>query len=140
MYVSVVLIGGTLLNIMLFITYVVPTPTVILSPCGSIQRVGNPQLIHCRVVVSGVESSSVMISWMGPGGVSLKNDSRVAVNTTGSFGDLYVSVVTFTYLMKGDEGTYTCNVMTMETNVSQSVYLLSPTSKFNILIYHIYVG
>ena len=106
------------------------TPTVILSSCGFTQRVGSPQLIHCRVAVTGVESSSVMISWMGPGGVSIINDSRVAVNPIGSLGDPYVSVVNFTYLMEGDEGTYTCNVMIMETNVSQSVYLLSPTSKF----------
>ena len=125
-----VLIKGTLLNITLFITSVVLAPTVISSSCGSTQRVGSPQLLHCRVVVTGVESSSVMISWMGPGGVSIINDSRVAVNPIGSLGDPYVSVVNFTYLMEGDEGTYTCNVMIMETNVSQSVYLLSPTSKF----------
>ena len=45
--------------------YTVPTPTVTISPSGPIQgaMVGSPQVINCTVsTVSGVESSSVMIS------------------------------------------------------------------------------
>ena len=51
-----------------FALHTVPTPTIIISPSGTIQGaiVGSPQVITCRVTtVSGVESSSVMISWMG---------------------------------------------------------------------------
>ena len=106
--------------------YVVPTPTVTLSPSGPIQgaMVGSPLVINCTVsTVSGVESSSVMISWMGPGGGSIISDSRVTISPTTSSGNTYTSSLQFTYLMEGDKGTYTCNVMILETNVSQSVEL-----------------
>ena len=94
---------------------------------------GSPQVINCTVsTVSGVESSSVMISWVGPGGV-ITNDSRVIISPTTSSGNTYTSSLQFTYLMEGDEGTYTCNVMILETNGSQSVELQSLTSKFSQL-------
>ena len=74
--------------------------------------VGSPQDIQCIVsTVSGVELSSVMISWMGPGGESITNDSRVTISATTSSGNNYTSSLQFTYLMEGDEGMYTCNVM-----------------------------
>ena len=91
---------------------------------------GSPQVINCTVnTVSGVESSSVMISWMGPGGV-ITNDNRVTISSTTSSGNTYTSSLQFTYLIDGDEGTYTCNVMILETNGSQSVELQSLTSKY----------
>jgi len=65
------------------VTYLVPTPLVTLLPSGPIQgaMVGSPQDIQCIVsTVSGVEFSSVMISWMGPGGESITNDSRVTIS------------------------------------------------------------
>ena len=109
---------------------VVPTPTVTISPSGPIQgaMVGSPQVINCTVsTVSGVESSSVMISWMGPGGGTIISDSRVTISPTTSSGNTYTSSLQFTYLMEGDEGTYTCNVMILETTESQSVELQSLT-------------
>ena len=79
--------------------------------------VGSPQDIKCIVsTVSGVELSSVMISWMGPGGESITNDSRVTISPITSSGSNYTSSLQFTYLMEGDEGVYTCNVMILETN------------------------
>ena len=105
---------------------VVPAPTVTISPSGPIQgaMVGNPQVINCIVnTVSGVESNSVMISWMGPGGGSIMSDSRVTISPTPSSGNIYTSSLQFTYLLEGDEGNYTCNVMILETRRSQSVEL-----------------
>ena len=112
--------------------HTVPTPTVTISPSGPIQgaMVGSPQVINCTVsTVSGVESSSIMISWMGPGGV-ITNDNRVTISPTTSSDNTYTSSLQFTYLMEGDEGTYTCNVMILETSGSQSVELQSLISKF----------
>ena len=106
---------------MLFI--VVPNILITTLPSGPIQgaMVGSPQDIQCIVsTVSGVELSSVMISWMGPGGGSITNDSRVTINPTTSSGNNFTSRLQFTYLMEGDEGMYTCNVMILEaasTNV-----------------------
>ena len=105
---------------------------VTISPSGPIQgaMVGSPQVINCTVsTVSGVQSSSVMISWMGPGGGSIMNDSRVTISPTTSSGNTYTSSLQFTYLMEGDEGNYTCNVMILDVSGSQSVELQSVTSK-----------
>ena len=86
--------------------------------------VGSHQVISCTVsTVSGVESNLVMISWMGPGGVSIINDSRVTISPTTSSGNTYASSLQFTYLMEGDGGTYTCNVIILETSGSRSIEL-----------------
>ena len=86
--------------------------------------VGSPQDIQCIVcTVSGVELSSVMISWMGPRGESITSDSRVTISPTTSSGNNYTSSLQFTYLMEGDEGMYTCNVSILETNGLQPVEL-----------------
>ena len=107
-------------------------------PSGPIQgaMVGSPQDIQCIVsTVSGVELSSVMISWMGPGGESITNDSRVTISPTTSSGNNYTSSLQFTYLMEGDEGMYTCNVMILETASFASLELLNLTGK----IYHLVI-
>ena len=116
----------------LFISSTVPPPTVTTSLVGPIQEamVGNPQIIECTVsTVSGVESSLVMIIWMGPGGNAITNGSRVTISPTSSSGNNYTSSVQFTYLMEGDSGTYTCNVMILETIELSSVVLGSLTSE-----------
>ena len=98
---------------------------------------GSPQVINCTVsTVSGVESSSVMISWMRPGGSSIISDSRVTISPTTSSGNNYTSSLQFTYLMEGDEGTYTCNVMILETSESQMLLIsLISKSELGILDY-----
>ena len=90
--------------------------------------VGSPQDIQCIVsTVDGVELSSVMISWMGPGGESITNNSRVTISPTTSSGNIYTSSLQFTYLMEGDEGMYTCNVMILETraNITMEIFELT---------------
>ena len=112
----------------------VPTPTVSITPSGPIQgaMVGSPQDIQCTVsTVSGVELSSVMISWMGPGGDTIRNDSRVTISPTSGSGNNYTSSLQFMYLMEGDEGTYECNVIILETNQSRSTKLSNLTGKVN---------
>ena len=92
--------------------------------------VGSPQDIQCIVsTISGVGLSSVMISWMRSGGESITNDSRVTISPTTSSGNNYTSSLQFTYLMEGDEGMYTCNVMILETNNSVSLVLVNLTGK-----------
>ena len=112
---------------------IVPIPTTTISPSGPIQGalVGNPQVINCTVsTVSGVEYSLVMISWMGPGGAITTTNGRVSIGSVTDDGNnLYTSSLQFTYLMEGDEGTYTCNVMILDTSGSQSVELQSIIGK-----------
>ena len=92
---------------------------------------GSPQVINCTVsTVSGVESSSVMISWIGPGGNIDATNGRMSIGSVTDDGNnMYTRSLQFTYLMEGDENTYTCNVMILETIGSQSVELQSLTSK-----------
>ena len=72
-----------------------------------------------------------MIGWMGPGGDTITNDSRVTINPTTSSGNTYTSSIQFTYLMDGDEGTYTCNVMILGTGklTSEAVKLKALSSE-----------
>ena len=112
--------------------YVVPTPTITTLPSGPIQgaMVGSSQDIQCIVsTVSGVELSSIMISWMGPGGESITNDSRVTISPTTSSGNNYTSILQFTYLMEGDEGVYTFNVTILGAIKLQTAEIESLTSK-----------
>ena len=111
----------------------------VLEPPSSQPRVGISEDIVCRVsTVSGVESSSVFISWIGAGGGSgggpIINDSRVSISPTTSSGDNYTSSVQFTYLMEGDEGTYTCNVMILKASGSNSYVLPSLIGKLAFCI------
>ena len=120
-----------LLYLLLF-CYVVPYINITTLPSGPIQgaMVGSPQDIQCIVsTVSGVELNSVLISWIGPGGESITNDSRVTISPTTSSGNNYTSSLQFIYLMEGDEGMYTCNVMILETKNFYSLELSNLTGK-----------
>ena len=123
----------------MYFIILVPTPAITVSPSGPIQGaiVGDFQVINCIVnTVSGVDSSLVMINWIGPGGGSILNNSRVMISPTTSIGKNYTSSLHFTYLMEGDEGTYTCNVTILDTNAFQSVELLPLTSMFSVITLH----
>ena len=116
----------------MYFNFIVPVPFVTILPSGPIQgaMVGSPQDIQCIVsTVSGVELSSVMIIWMGPGGESIKNDSRVTIRPTTYSGNNYTSSLQFTYLMEGDEGMYTCNVMILNTTALHFADIYNLTSK-----------
>ena len=92
---------------------------------------GSPQVINCRVTqISKVEPESGIIIWMGPNGDIARNSSRTMIMDTYNFNDnTYRSNVQFTYLMEGDNGTYTCNFIAREISVSQSVELQPLISK-----------
>ena len=127
----------------LIFNHLVTTPNVTTLPHNPIQgaMVGSPQDIQCIVsTVSGVELSSVMISWMGPGGESITNDSRVTISPTSSSGNNYTSSLQFTYLMEGDEGFYTCNVVILKTTNSFMLELSSLTSKLRMFNYVYLIG
>ena len=92
--------------------------------------VGSPQAIECIVsTVSGVELSSVMISWLGPDGNLITDNSRIIVNPVTAVGNNFTSGLHFIYLMEGDEGLYTCDVMILETAESVVAELSDLESK-----------
>jgi len=96
--------------------------------------VGNSQMIRCIAsTVSGVESSSVMISWMGPGGDIISNNSRLTVSQIAQNGANLESSLNFEYLMEGDEGMYTCTVAILGMNESMSIMLGALTGNYKLL-------
>ena len=68
-----------------------------------------------------------MISWMGPGGDTIRNDSRVTISPTVSINNDYISTLEFTYLMEGDEGIYICNVMIFTAEASDYIEIRNLT-------------
>ena len=115
----------------------VPTPTVSITPSGPIQgaMVGSPQDIQCTVsTVSGVEMSSVMISWMGPGGDTITNDSRVTISPTSGSGNNYTSSLQFTYLGEEDMGSYTCTAMILDTTASEDTITTDFVGRYSLLV------
>jgi len=107
------------------------------SPSDPIQgaEVGSAQTIQCIVSTdSGSSFGSVVVSWTGPGGDSILNDSRVTVATSFD-GSSYTSSIQFAYLMEGDEGTYTCNVTSSSgVNGVESIEIDTLTSKLCNLV------
>ena len=89
--------------------------------------VGSPQYINCAV--DTVNEVQLMIIWGGPNGNNIINDNRVKITQTTASDTTYTSSLQFTYLMEGDEGTYTCNVIISEISWSQSIVLSSLISK-----------
>jgi len=69
---------------------------------------------------------------MGPGGDTITNDSRVTSQTASLVND-YISTLEFTYLMEGDEGIYTCDVMILETTGSDFIEINNLTGKFKFV-------
>ena len=87
----------------------VPQPSVVISQSldGSISGL-NHTLICTATVVNGVSPSLVMISWTG--GSSLPSSPRVAISDQSNVGLVYTKAVTFSPLLNGDGGQYTCSV------------------------------
>ena len=106
--------------------YAVPNFNIYILPIGSLQgaMVGDKQTIHCIInTVSGITLNSVIVKWIDPSGISLTNSSRITISKlTGSSHNNsmsnFTSSLEFMYLMEGDEGTYKCDVIILQTNAS----------------------
>ena len=121
-------------NLTLHITF--PAPEVSITPSGPIQgaMVGSPQDIRCTVSTgSRADLSSVMISWIGPGGDTITNDSRVTISPTSGSGNNYTSSLQFMYLMEGDEDKYICDVVILGTVAYGLLEISSLNSKLMCL-------
>ena len=75
-----------------------------------------------------------MISWMGPGGnINATNDRVFIESDSDDDSNMYTRSLKFTYLMEEDNGTYTCNVMILETSGTQS-FEMSLTSELSLMV------
>ena len=80
---------------------------------------GDPLVANCTVsIVSGVEPSTVMISWTGPG----ISTPRFSMSNRTSIGNnMYLSILRISYLLRSDENTpYFCIATILEASATDS--------------------
>ena len=105
-----------------------PVPRILFQPSGFLQGVvGEMQDIICSVTISStLDSDSVELTWTSNGS-TIMTDNRVTIVPTNiidnPFSFTYTTTIQFAYLMEGDEGSYTCNVVVDEMMESHSVTL-----------------
>ena len=115
--------------------FVVPTPTVTISPSGPIQGiVGDPLVLTCTVsTLTVVEFNAVMIMWLDSEENLVKVNDRVTISDTTAIGNgTYVSSLRFDFLMEGDYGdvdNYTCDVMILDARGSDSIEIQEITGQ-----------
>jgi len=112
---------------------IVPSLTIAIVPFGPLQGdlVGTHQEIHCTAsTVSGVLLNAVKMTWTGPGGVIANSSNRVTINPTMVDGNDFISTLDLAYLMEGDDGTYSCDVMILEAGASDSIEINNLTGEF----------
>ena len=117
---------------------------IFLRPSGFLQRVvGDMQDFICSVTInSTIDPNSVELTWTNNDSI-ITTDNRVTITPTNitvnpsSF--TYSTTIQFAYLMEGDEGDYTCNVVADNLTESQSVTLQNLISMFIVYIYNIHI-
>ena len=96
--------------------------------------VGEIQDIVCSVTTAiTTDTSEVTLTWVGPDGIIIEDD-RVSIIPTFADGNTYTTILQFNYLMEGDEGVYTCDVMIGENIITLTVELQNIISKYMITI------
>ena len=117
--------------------YIHTAPTIMVTTAISNNQVivGNTEVVTCTVSGAvGVNLSSVMINWTGPGGADIIPDDRVTIGPTTSNGNNFLSTLRFEFLMEGDDGIYTCNVTILDTSGSGTSDLRGLISKLTFRI------
>ena len=133
----------------LVVLYLVPAPRISLRPSGYLQGVvGEMQDIICSVTItSGVDPDSVELTWTLDD-ITITVDDRVTIiqnNVTENlFSFTHTTVIRFAYIMEGDEGNYSCNVLVGDMMESSSTTLENLRSMhvkitINIHVHFIYL-
>ena len=100
----------------------------------------SPQVVNCTVTgINGMIPDSGIIIWSGPNGDIMNSTRTRIMRGYDSDDNIYTSSLRFTYLMEGDNGTYTCNFIAGEISVSQSAEL-PVTSKLSFINYPSVLG
>ena len=107
---------------------IVPSPRISLQPSGFFSgTIGQMQDLICSVTItSAIDPNSVQLIWLDSENI-ITSDNRVTVTptniTSNAFSFTYTTVLQFAYLMEGDEGNYTCNLVADDMFESQTVRL-----------------
>ena len=107
--------------------------------------VGHSYSFHCiaNFTFNGVENKSVQFEWLRSTGVTATKNNRITISQTISSVNTFTSTLQFSYLMEGDEGNYTCNVMILRTTEIETIKLGEPEGEIVVytycVVYFIYV-
>ena len=93
---------------------------------------GDPLTIQCIAnTTDTLDVALVEFNWMRHGEDAITNNSRVTISSTTSSGNSYISSIQFTYLMEGDNGTYTCSVSILTSSESELIMLATLTGELH---------
>ena len=118
--------------------HTVPVPRISTQPSGFFsRRIGEMQDIICSVTItSAVDPSSVELTWTNASSIAT-SDNRVTIIPTSTTANLhsftYTTTIQFAYLMEGDEGSYTCNVVVDQMMESRTTVLQNFRSMLKII-------
>lgn len=95
------------------------------------------QDIICSVTItSAVDPSSVELIWTNASSI-VTSDDRVTIMPTNITANLhsftYTTTIQFAYLMEGDEGSYTCNVVVDQMMESRTIVLQNFRSMLKVI-------
>ena len=117
------------------IDYVAPTPNVFLRPSHLHQGIiGEAFDLVCSIALSSTtKMRPVGLTWNFTG-----NDTRVRVipttiTTDDSIGIIYTTVIQFDYVIREDEGNYSCS-LAIDGDLEESTFSLETISKHIILV------
>ena len=83
-------------------------------------------IIFSVTITSAVDPSSVELTWTNASSI-ITPDNRVTITSTNITANLhsftYTTTIQFAYLMEGDEGSYTCNVVVDDMMESSTTVL-----------------
>ena len=83
-------------------------------------------LICSVTITSAIDPDSVQLTWLDSESI-VTSDNRVTVTptsiTNNAFSFTYTTILQFAYLMEGDEGNYTCDLIADGMFESQTVQL-----------------
>ena len=120
--------------------FVVPVPRIFFQPSEGF--VGEMQSIVCSVTInSEIDSDSVELTWTNDSIITADNRVTITpINITENPSSLtYTTTIQFAYLVEGDEGNYTCNVIVDDMIESHSVLLQNLLSMLYLNInIHVY--
>ena len=116
------------------------SPNILLKPSGFDQNtVGQRQDVICSISVPpDVDPDTIELGWLNEDDI-ITNDSRVTIvrSSTNFNTSIITTVIQFDPLFEDDEGTYSCYLLTNESEISTSIQL--GNFKSEQVMYNVYM-
>ena len=118
------------------------SPSILLQPSGFDQNtVGQRQDVICSISVPpDVDPDTIELGWLNEDDI-ITNDSRVTIvrSSTNFSTSVITTIIQFDPLFEDDEGTYSCYVLTNESEISTSIQLQNFRSEHLYIIKYVII-